>query len=1096
MFEMLTGVLTLAVQDGAAAAGAETAIIETVLIDGPKAFGIFVAGLIGAFVLGAFLAKAMKVTDWGMRFGVCLAALAMGVMPFMVRAINGETPGEGMRFGIDLAGGTNMVFQVIGTKEKPLTGEVMDKMVGAVIKRINPSGTAEITVRQVGKDRLEVIVPGKDKQTVDDIKRRITKLGSLEFYITASPAFDDEIISQAKALSSDEEDLVRTINTVDKKGRPKIIKEVYAKWLPVFEDKDKDPQVTITEPGSTGFKEDERTGLRGVKKANKSAETKAQYTFLQHSDAVSRDIELLRTGDDGKPEIYSSKEYLVLVDPPAQRVSGEYLKQAGHGVDPQSGGQIVTFRFNTRGAFLFSRLTSRHIPQPGKPKRGLGIVLDGHIYSAPVINSTISENGQIEGNFTYDEVVELTEVLNAGALEVPINKKPLSEATVDPTLGEDVRVKGVQAIMAAAAIVVLFMLVYYRFAGMVAVICLFLNLVLVLTVMMAVDATFTLPGLAGLVLTIGMAVDANVLIFERMREETNRGSSLRMAIQNGFNKAFTTIVDANVTTLITAVILYMIGTEVVKGFAVSLFVGITMSMFTALYVGRVIFDVAEKKRWITKLNMLSIVGATQWDFLAKRRLCATLSIVLISCGLVAFFSRGEKSYDIDFTGGTMVTFQLTDSAETETVREALAKQFTDNFTVERLTLAVTNATSGSNHFRLRTTETDTEENASEKLDVPEGAAVGSQWSEDGWTYEITATQSGTDATWTIEAREGRGRRQTWNVSVESGLLKATKSAEERVRDKVNAAFEDESSMNVRMVTMERTELTPYAIEEGDDPAFAKKHKRFDGGHTSIIKLFTEGLPTEIAVGTVSDMLAKAIGEIEGYEGLDPEAVFAIEGLTGSGKNAVAHEVQKFSEVTAWATSELSAEDFKEALEKMQETLDSAPLFDEVNTFASAVASEMKTSAIMAIIISLLAIVAYIWFRFQKITFGLAAVVALVHDVLIVLGLMAIASYLSDNALGKALLLNDFRINLPMVAAFLTIVGYSLNDTIVVFDRIREVRGKNPSLTDEIVNTSLNQTLSRTLLTSLTTFFVVGILYVFGGEGIHGFAFCLTLGVIV
>ena len=145
---------------------------------------------------------------------------------------------------------------------------------------------------------------------------------------------------------------------------------------------------------------------------------------------------------------------------------------------------------------------------------------------------------------------------------------------------------------------------------------------------------------------------------------------------------------------------------------------------------------------------------------------------------------------------------------------------------------------------------------------------------------------------------------------------------------------------------------------------------------------------------------------------------------------------------------------------------------------------------------LIAIVGYIWFRFQHITFGFAAVVALLHDVLIVLGLVALASWLSGNPAGQALMLNDFRINLPMVAAFLTIVGYSLNDTIVVFDRIREVRGKNPDLTAEIVNTSLNQTLSRTLLTSLTTFIVVMILYVIGGEGIHGFAFCLTLGVLV
>ncbi len=157
---------------------------------------------------------------------------------------------------------------------------------------------------------------------------------------------------------------------------------------------------------------------------------------------------------------------------------------------------------------------------------------------------------------------------------------------------------------------------------------------------------------------------------------------------------------------------------------------------------------------------------------------------------------------------------------------------------------------------------------------------------------------------------------------------------------------------------------------------------------------------------------------------------------------------------------------------------------------------MRWKAILAMLASLVAIVAYIWFRFQQITFGLAAVVALVHDVLVVLGMVALASYGVTELGITALGLQEFKINLPMIAAFLTIVGYSLNDTIVVFDRIREVRGKNPAMTDAIVNTSLNQTLSRTLLTSMTTFFVVSILYAIGGEGIHGFAFCLVLGVIV
>ena len=1005
MLNMLTGVLMLAIQDGGVSAGAVDTVAEaaekaaevlpaaaeSATIGGSVAFAIFVFGLIGAFVLGAFIAKSMKLTEWGFRFGVCLAAVAIGLLPFLVRMINGETLGEGIRLGIDLAGGTNMVFQVEEETGKPLNDEIMDKMVTAVAKRINPTGTSEITVRQVGRDRLEVIVPGEDPQTVNEIKRNITKLGSLEFFITANQQTDEAIVRQARAMSSDSKQLVRTLAD----GRT----EVYAMWLPAYERGDKqEPQ------------------------------------FLNRTDVIRREVEKFRESN-GVKERYTTEEYLVLVDPIEQQVSGKFLKRAGWAVDPETGGQIVTFSFDTRGAFLFSRLTSRFQPQTGKPRRGLGIVLDRKLYSAPDINNVISDNGQISGSFTNEEVRELAGVLNAGALEVPINRKPLSEATVDPTLGEDVRKKGVQAIMFAASCVVVFMLIYYRFAGLVAVICLLLNLVLVLTIMMGINATFTLPGLAGLVLTIGMAVDANVLIFERMREEINRGSSLRVAIQNGFEKAFTTIVDANVTTLITAIILFMIGTDQVKGFAVSLFIGIVVSMFTALYVGRVFFDVAERKGWIKSLNMMSIVGSTKIDFLSKRTICGMMSGILVVAGLAAFAARGQNNYDIDFTGGTMVTFQLDNAAATEDVQGVLKGQFTDNFTVERLTLAGEDDTSGSKHFRLRTTESDNAENAAEST-----------------------------------------------------------SAEDRVRKMVYEAFKGQSEMKLLMVSMDYTAIEPFLIQEDDTSAEALQYKRFSGGHKSTIKL-----SSEVAAGTISDMLAESVSKISAGDNSkypEPEAFFEIQGIHGSGKDAVGQEVQKFDEVLVRATPDFPMEDLETALASMKAQLDSSPLFDEVNTFASAVASEMKQSAVLAIIISLLAIVAYIWFRFQKITFGLAAVVALVHDVLIVLGLMALASYLSGGAIGNLLLLNDFRINLPMVAAFLTIVGYSLNDTIVVFDRIREVRGKNPNLTDEIVNTSLNQTLSRTLLTSLTTFLVVIILYAIGGEGIHGFAFCLTLGVIV
>ena len=175
-------------------------------------------------------------------------------------------------------------------------------------------------------------------------------------------------------------------------------------------------------------------------------------------------------------------------------------------------------------------------------------------------------------------------MLNAGALTVPIEREPISEQSISPTLGVEVQRSGIMAILIAGAVVLAFMLIYYLFAGLVADLCLVLNIILVMGTMALIDATFTLPGLAGIVLTIGMAVDANVLIFERMREEINRGSSMRLAIQNGFGRALSAIIDSNLTTLITAVVLYTVGTDQVRGFAVTLFIGIVMSMFTALYL--------------------------------------------------------------------------------------------------------------------------------------------------------------------------------------------------------------------------------------------------------------------------------------------------------------------------------------------------------------------------------------------------------------------------------------------------------------------------------------------------------------------------------
>ena len=929
-------------------------------ISGWSIIAIILAVFVVPFVLGVVIARALKMKDYGKKIGLVLFTAVIAATPFVWQVTHGHDWRDAIRLGIDLAGGSNMVFEVDESQsEKELSNEVMDQMVGAIGRRINPSGTEEVTVRKVGQNRIEVIVPGADSEDVQRIKSLITRLGSLEFAIVANRRDRDHADEVARALENPEKKDIR-----DKEGR------VVASWREVKGD-------------------DKYEGVDQI---------------------VARPV----TREDGT----QGEEVLILIEPNEdRRVTGKYLVRASQTTD-QNGGPAVRFVFNAKGGSLFGTLTSKNRPSKDGFERHLAVLLDGKVQSAPSIRDTISTEGIISGRFTQKEVNELLNVLNAGALEVPLKPEPVSEFSISPLLGSDVQEKGKQAILIAACAVIIFMLIYYRFAGVVANICLTLNLLLVMGCMSFIDATFTLPGLAGLVLTIGMAVDANVLIFERIREEKARGSSLRMAINNGFSRAFTTIVDANLTTLIVAVVLYIIGTDQVRGFAVTLFIGIVMSMFTALYVGRLFFDIFERKRWITDLKMMSIVGTTNLDFIGKKMIAAFFSGALIVIGLIVVVTRGQENLDIDFTGGTMVTFEFEDKQEIDDVRGLLQGPFGNSLTIEQLQLSNDPASEGR-FFRLRTTLNDA----------------------DAGDTKTTATNT--------------------------------------IRGKLNEAFGD-AAHKLRKVTMEYGDVKKLTGSE-DSPGGTEVSLTFSG---------------EVKTSTVDNYLKEAIAGITNADGSDkydriPE--FQLQGVADSKEEEAD---KRFKKMTMQAGPDLLEDDLKTALAAMQTVMATTAILDEVNSFDSSVASEMQESALLAMLISLIAIVAYIWFRFQRITFGLAAVAALVHDVLVVLGMVALGAYLSDTALGPILGLNDFKINLPMIAAFLTIVGYSLNDTIVVFDRIREVRGKNPALTTSMVNDSLNQTLSRTLLTSITTLIVVLILYAIGGEGIHGFAYCLVLGVIV
>ena len=567
-----------------------------------------------------------------------------------------------------------------------------------------------------------------------------------------------------------------------------------------------------------------------------------------------------------------------------EEMTGETLTNAtvGPDMDSLAGGYEVKLQFKARGAERFGRITSEHVGEQ------LGAVIDGRVKSAPVINEAIyGGRAVITGQFTDVAAQDLAIALRSGALPVPLKK--VEERTVGPTLGSESIQKGLRAALIGMAIVIGFMIVYYRLAGVIAVLALLLNIFIIMGALACLGATLTLPGIAGIILTMGMAVDANVLIFERIREELRKGKTIRAAIEAGYAKAFLTIIDANVTTLIAALVLFQFGTGPVKGFAVTLSIGIFASVFTAIVVTRMVFDLLTKRRTFRTLTMMSFVKKPAVSFIAKRRYAFTASVAVILLSMVFFTVRGKDNFGIDFVPGSILQMRFSSDITTGQVRDTLLRARIEDVQIQSV--------EGTNDILVRTADYRTNESSS-----------------------VSPTASRAD-------------------------------------------------QRIRQALMSDSSIPPFTVEK-------------------------------------EEFVGPAVGR------------------------------------------------------------------------------ELAKDALMAMVIAILAIIVYISFRFE-LKFALAAVVALFHDVLVVAGCFALPF------LGRR------EISLPVVAALLTIVGYSLNDTIVVFDRIREnlktMRGKRYS---EIVDISINQTLSRTLLTSLTTLAVVLCLYTLGGVVIHDFAFAMLVGVFV
>jgi SecD/SecF fusion protein len=357
----------------------------------------------------------------------------------------------------------------------------------------------------------------------------------------------------------------------------------------------------------------------------------------------------------------------ILVKRTSERgLSGKHVEGAGVGHDPATGSPYVSFSLRPDGAQLFGEITQAAIGER------LAIILDGEVISAPRINGAIlGGNGQITGSFTDKEAFELATSLE-NPLAAPLEVK--EERGVDPSLGADAIASGKMATLLGVGGVAVFMIVYYLTAGLVANVALILNILIMLGVMCSLDVTFTLPGIAGIVLTIGMAVDANVLIYERMREELAAGKSVRGAVSSGYDKAFGTIFDSNLTTLISSVLLIIMGTGPIKGFGTALTIGLCVSMFTALVVTRLIFDFLLAKDLLKSLPMLHIIKGTNIRFLnfAKPAFIASWLLIVVGIGY-GVFVRGNNMLGIEFAGGDELQLRFSQRVETEKVRETLSK---------------------------------------------------------------------------------------------------------------------------------------------------------------------------------------------------------------------------------------------------------------------------------------------------------------------------------------------------------------------------------------------------------------------------------------
>jgi preprotein translocase subunit SecD len=518
---------------------------------------------------------------------VCALVLALGWLtaanffPAQTRDSSPLLPDEVMRLGLDLQGG---IHWVLGVKLGAAEQHELEYLSSAIERNAEDGG---YQLEKVSVEQGKLVVQAASAADLQEVRAFADEHGGLDVVSES-----DNTLVLALSKSWRKEVRERGMSQVLEVLRRRIDDPVTGIPESVIT-RQGDDRILVQIPGGEAEREKARgllktTGFLEFKIVRDSAQS-VELLEAKYPDGLPEGTEIVTEQDKETQRVLVA--YLVDEKP---AITGDYLDDARVQFDRQ-GRAVVGFTFNAEGGRIFGELTRDNIGNQ------LAIILDERVYSAPAIRSQINMRGQIEGRFSPEEAAELAVVLRAGSLSVPVAIE--EERTVGPALGADSIAHGVRASVLGLALVLAFAVVYYRLSGIYAGIALAANLVMLIGVMSLTEATLTLPGLAGIVLTVGMAVDANVIIFERIREELNAGKTPRGAIATGFNKALWTVLDANITTLITALVLFQYGTGPIKGFAVTLAIGIVTSVFTAMVITRLLFEIYPGARQVEHLSI-------------------------------------------------------------------------------------------------------------------------------------------------------------------------------------------------------------------------------------------------------------------------------------------------------------------------------------------------------------------------------------------------------------------------------------------------------------------------------------------------------------